>query len=174
MKGNAAESFEELHIYQRARELANAVYSATREGPFSRDFGLVDQIRRASVSVMSNIAEGFERGGTTEFIQFLYVAKGSCGEVRAQLQIAHDQKYVSAKDHACLHDSCRRLSGMISNFIAHLQQSHYVGEKSNRPRRQAVESAHEHQESLRAAQLANMRHAAPHQPEDPHKPADAS
>lgn len=59
MKGNAAESFEELHIYQRARELANAVYSVTREGPFSRGFGLVDQIRRASVSVMSNIAEGF-------------------------------------------------------------------------------------------------------------------
>lgn len=88
--------------------------------------------------------------------------------MRAQLQIAHDQKYVAAQDHACLHDSCRRLSGMISNFIAHLQQSHYVGEKSNRPRRQAVESARERQESLRAAQLANMR------PADPHTPADAS
>lgn len=84
----AARSFEELHVYQRARDLANAVYAITRTGPFARDFGLADQIRRAAVSVMPNIAEGFERGTSTEFIQFLYIAKGSCGEVRAQLQLA--------------------------------------------------------------------------------------
>lgn len=91
MKGNAAESFEELHIYQRARELTNSIYALTRSEIFARDRGLVDQIRRAAVSIMSNIAEGFERGATTEFIQFLYIAKGSCGEVRAQLRIAKDQ-----------------------------------------------------------------------------------
>ena len=72
-----AGSFEELKVWQKARELANLIYSATRHGvSSSRDFGLIDQIRRASVSVISNIAEGFERGSYTEFLQFLYIAKG--------------------------------------------------------------------------------------------------
>jgi four helix bundle protein len=119
-KGKAAESFEELHVYQRARELTNGIYAATREGTFARDYGLVDQVRRAGVSIMSNIAEGFERGSTTEFIQFLYVAKGSCGEVRAQLAIASDQGYLKMSDYDRLHDLARRVRGMLSNFIAHL------------------------------------------------------
>lgn len=157
MEGKAAKSFEELHIYQRARELTNYVYDKTRAGPFSRDHGLADQIRRAAVSIMSNIAEGFERGATTEFIQFLYIAKGSCGEVRAQLQIALDQQYVSAADFDYLRDLCRRVSGMISNFIAHLQGSNYPGEKVNRPRRQAIGAREKRIEAVRAAQLANMR-----------------
>ena len=90
-----AQEFEELNVYQRARELTNRVYEVTRNGAFARDFGLVDQIRRASVSIMSNIAEGFERGTNAEFVQFLYIAKGSCGEVRAQVSIAFYQKYIS-------------------------------------------------------------------------------
>src|SRR6266498_2418755 len=90
-----AASFEELRVWQKARELANVIYVATRQGGFVRDHGLVDQIRRAAVSVLSNIAEGFERGSYTEFIQFLYIAKGSCGEVRAQLYIARDQEYLA-------------------------------------------------------------------------------
>jgi four helix bundle protein len=73
MPGRAVKSFEELHIYQRARELTNAIYSITRAGAFARDFGLVNQLRRAAVSVMSNIAEGFERGASVEFIQFLFL-----------------------------------------------------------------------------------------------------
>jgi hypothetical protein len=76
-KGTAAQSFEDLHVLQRARELTNGVYQLTRKGDFARDCGLSDQIRRAAVSVMSNIAEGFERGTKTEFIQFLYIAKGA-------------------------------------------------------------------------------------------------
>jgi four helix bundle protein len=135
MKGKAVETFEELHIYQRARELVNAVYAITREGGFSKDFGLVDQIRRAAVSIMSNIAEGFERGGKTEFIQFLYIAKGSCGEVRAQLQIAQDQNYLADVEYQRLSELCRLISGMISNFIGRLQTSDYLGEKINRPKR---------------------------------------
>lgn len=157
MKGKAAEAFEELHIYQRARELTNAVYSLTREDAFARDRGLVDQIRRAAVSIMSNIAEGFERGSSTEFIQYLYIAKGSCGEVRAQLSIACDQRYISAEDHTRLRDLARRTSGMISNFIAHLQGSGYKGEKQTRPRRREIEARQERQSVLRAAQLANIR-----------------
>ncbi len=157
MKGKAAESFEELHVYQRARELTNAVYSLTRGVAFARDSSLVDQIRRAAVSIMSNIGEGFERGSTTEFIQFLYIAKGSCGEVRAQLQIAADQRYIGQVEHARLIDLCRRISGMISNFITHLQSSGYRGEKFTRPRRQAVVHMQKRQDELRAAQLAAMR-----------------
>ena len=141
MKGKAAETFEELHIYERARELTNAVYALTREGSFARDAGLVDQMRRAAVSVMSNIAEGFERGSTTEFIQFLYIAKGSCGEVRAQLRIARDQEYLNPADDTRLHDLARQTSGMITNFIAHLQGSDYRGRKYRGPQRRAAEAA---------------------------------
>ena len=136
-KGGVAEAFEDLHVYQRARELTNAIYRLTREGTFARDFGLVDQVRRAGVSIMSNIAEGFERGSTTELIQYLYIAKGSCGEVRAQLAIANDQGYIGQSDYARLHDLARRVSGMLSNFIAHLQTSNYRGEKHARPARLA-------------------------------------
>jgi four helix bundle protein len=133
--GKAAETFEDLHIYQRARELANAIYTITKDSNFARDFGLVDQIRRAAVSVLSNIAEGFERGSKTEFIQFLYIAKGSCGEVRAQLQISQDQRYLRDNEYQRLYDLCKRISGMISNFIAHLQKTDYQGEKVSRPKR---------------------------------------
>jgi four helix bundle protein len=133
--GKAAESFEELHIYQRSRELVNAIYEATRDEGFKRDFALVDQIRRAAVSILSNIAEGFERGSKTEFIQFLFIAKGSCGEVRAQLSIARDQQYIGESVYERLHNLCRQISGMISNFIAHLQKTDYQGEKVSRPKR---------------------------------------
>lgn len=133
--GKVAESFEDLHIYQRSRELVNAIYKATRNDGFKRDFGLIDQVRRAAVSIISNIAEGFERGGKAEFIQFLYIAKGSCGEVRAQLQIARDQQYIGDSIYNQLQSLCRQISGMISNFIAHLQKTNYQGEKISRPKR---------------------------------------
>ena len=86
--------FEEIEAWQKARHLTKEIYLLSRGGPFSRDFGLRDQIRRASVSIMANIAEGFERSGTGEFIQFLAIAKGSSGEVRSHLYVAHDQGYV--------------------------------------------------------------------------------
>lgn len=88
------ERFEDLEAWKTARELTNSIYQTTASGDFARDFGLRDQIRRASVSVLSNIAEGFERDGNKEFLQFLSLAKGSCGEVRAQLYIALDQRYI--------------------------------------------------------------------------------
>ena len=128
-----AQEFEEPNVYQRARELTNRVYEVTRNGAFARDFGLVDQIRRASVSIMSNIAEGFERGTNAEFVQFLYIAKGSCGEVRAQVSIAFDQKYISKGDHEDLTDRCRRISGMLSNLIGYLRQPQFAGRRPQRP-----------------------------------------
>ncbi len=86
--------FEKLVAWQKARELTREIYKITGEGDFARDFGLRDQLRRAAVSVMSNIAEGFERNRHGEFHQFLSVAKGSCAEVRSQLSIAFDVGYL--------------------------------------------------------------------------------
>ncbi len=128
-----AASFEELKVWQKARELANLIYSATRQESFSRDFGLIDQIRRASVSVVSNIAEGFERGSYTEFLQFLYIAKGSCGEVRAQLYIARDQKYLPEATFQQCHALAVEVSRMISGLADHLKSSQQRGDKFRRP-----------------------------------------
>lgn len=89
------EKFEDLIAWQKARELTKLVYSASGAGSFAKDWGLKDQIRRASVSIMSNVAEGFDRAGRAEFHQFLVIAKGSCAEVRAQLYVALDAEYVS-------------------------------------------------------------------------------
>ena len=82
--------FEDIEAWQKARELTKAIYAMSNDGQFARDFGLRDQIRRASVSIMSNIAEGFERTGDAEFRHFRSMAKGSVGEVRAQLYVALD------------------------------------------------------------------------------------
>jgi four helix bundle protein len=84
------ERFEDLIAWQKARVLTREVYQVSREGTFARDFGLANQIQRASVSIMSNIAEGHERTGAAEFHHFLSVAKGSCAEVRSLLYVAHD------------------------------------------------------------------------------------
>ena len=89
------ERFEDFIAWQKARALAAEIYKVTDEGKFARDFGLRDQIRRAAVSVMSNIAEGFERGRSTEFHQFLSIAKASCAELRSQLYIALDAGYLN-------------------------------------------------------------------------------
>lgn len=132
---NTARNFEELHIYQESRVLTNSVYSVSRKPPFSSDRCLSDQIRRACISIMSDIAEGYERGATKEFIQFLYIAKGSCGEVRAQLCVAHDQGYLNSDEYERMELLARKIAGMISNFIAHLQKTRYRGEKYARPSR---------------------------------------
>jgi len=86
--------FEDLIAWQKARELARAVYEATTKDRFARDFGFRDQITRAAVSVMSNLAEGFERGSRSEFHQYIVVAKASCAEVRSDLYLAHDVGYI--------------------------------------------------------------------------------
>ncbi len=83
--GQKVERFEDLIAWQKARQLAAEIYRVTAQGDFSKDFGLRDQIRRAAVPAMSNIAEGFDRGSRSEFHQFLVIAKASCAEVRSQL-----------------------------------------------------------------------------------------
>ena len=89
------EQFEDFIAWQKARKLTADIYRVTSEGNFARDFGLKDQIRRAAVSSMSNLAEGFERGRPAEFHQFLSIAKGSCAELRNQLYVALDVGYIS-------------------------------------------------------------------------------
>jgi four helix bundle protein len=92
------EKFQELIAWQKARVLTTEIYKTTSRGEFARDFGRKDQIRRAAVSVMSNIAEGFERARPAEFHQFLSIAKGSCAELRSQLYVALDVGYFEAND----------------------------------------------------------------------------
>lgn len=88
------EKFEDLIAWQKARELTKAIYEVTRSEPFSSDFALRDQIRRAAVSIMSNIAEGFEREGRSEFHRYLTIARASAAEVRSQIYVAADVGYI--------------------------------------------------------------------------------
>ena len=97
MSKEKIEKFEDLIAWQKARELTKIIYEITSKGAFAKDYGLRDQIRKASVSVMSNIAEGFDRGGRAEFHQFLVIAKGSCAEVRSQLYVALDSNHIDNK-----------------------------------------------------------------------------
>jgi len=123
------ERFEDLISWQKARELNRLIYKASNNGAFAKDFGLRDQLRRASVSVMSNIAEGFERGGDKEFIQFLSTAKGSSGEVRAQLYAALDQSYLTPIEFKELSERSVEVSRLISGFMTYLRRSELRGNK---------------------------------------------
>jgi len=118
-------NFEELHVFQKSRALVREIYQMTRQEPFACDLSLCDQVRRASVSIVSNIAEGYERGTNAELIQYLYIAKGSCGEVRAQLMIACDLDYIKLPNLERLTDQARRISAMLANLIRHVRTSGY-------------------------------------------------
>ena len=121
--------FEDIEAWQKARELTREVYALSGSGTFARDFGLCDQIRRAAVSVMSNIAEGFERGGSAEFSQFLAIAKGSAGEVEAQLYVAFDQKYISKAQFDSIRAIAASTKKLIAGFMNYLKQSKIKGLK---------------------------------------------
>lgn len=112
--------FEDIEAWKAARELAGAIYRVSGEGAFARDYGLRDQIRRAAVSALSNIAEGFERDSDREFRRFLVIAKGSAGEVRAQLYVALDAGLISRAQFDDLTQQARALSRMISGFVKYL------------------------------------------------------
>ncbi len=121
--------FEEIDAWQRSRKLTNQIYKTTAEGAFAKDYGLKDQIRRASVSIMSNIAEGFERSGSGEFTQFLATAKGSAGEVRSQLYVALDQRYISPTVFDAVSIDATQISRMISGLMSYLRKSGLKGTK---------------------------------------------
>ena len=114
------EKFEDIEAWKKARELAKEIYAISNEGPFARDFGLRDQIRRAAVSVMSNIAEGFERGGDVEFRRFLAIAKGSAGEVKAQLYVALDAGLINQTQFDSLYKMATEIGNLIGGFMRYL------------------------------------------------------
>ena len=116
-----AERFEDLDIWKLSRELVKSIYNITTKAEFTRDYGFINQIQRCSVSIMSNIAEGFERKGNKEFIHFLSIAKGSCGELRSQLYIALDLGYINEGDFQNNMESAERISGSISSLIKYLE-----------------------------------------------------
>ena len=124
-----AKRFEELVIWQKSRDFAKMIYSLTRTLAFAKDYGLKDQIQRAAVSVSSNIAEGFERNGNVEFTNFLFIAKGSCGEVRSQLYIAYDLNYITQVQFEKAVSQSVELSKLICSFIKSLKSSSYRGIK---------------------------------------------
>jgi len=118
------ETFEDILSWQKARALNIDIYKITNSNNlFSKDFGLRDQIRRASVSISSNIAEGFERQTTKEFIWFLYIAKASAGEVRSQLYLAYDIEYIKKEEFEKLKLKVNEVSKLISGLIKYLHST---------------------------------------------------
>ena len=121
--------FEELEIWKNARLLCIKIRELSINTNLSKDFSLKDQILRSSGSIMDNIAEGYERDGTKEFIQFLYIAKGSLGETRSQIYRCYDAKHILEEQHNILLNDCLNLSAQIKKFINYLVSSDMPGHK---------------------------------------------
>jgi len=121
--------FEDIAAWQKARELTRLIYKISRQKQSSREYSLSSQIQRASVSVMSNIAEGFDRGGAKEFIHFLTIAKASVSEVESQLYIALDNNYIRKNEFNEIYKISTDVKFLISGFIRYLKNSNYKGTK---------------------------------------------
>ena len=121
--------FEDIEAWKKARELTKPIYRTAKIGEFAKDFGLRNQICRAAVSIMSNIAEGYDRSGKGEFIQFLATAKGSAAEVRSQLYVALDQSYVNEDDFRELSLLAEETARIIGGLMKYLSSSDYSGTK---------------------------------------------
>jgi four helix bundle protein len=121
--------FEDMEVWKKSMVLTSGIYKITNQPVFSRDFYLVNQLRKSSVSIASNIAEGFERDGNKEFINFLYIAKGSCGELRCQLYIAKDQQYLQAESFQEMYNLATEISVSLNKLIKYLQETDYKGIK---------------------------------------------
>ncbi len=114
--------FEDLDCWQEARKFVNNIYQAINHNNFKKDYSLSDQIKRASISIMANIAEGFSRKGNKEFIQFLFISKSSAAEVQSHLYIALDQGYITEDDFTKLYNDLDKIQRMLSNLIKHLNK----------------------------------------------------
>ena len=115
--------FEELEVWQLSRKLVEEIYKVTNEGHFKKDFALRDQLRRAAISVISNIAEGFERRTKNELIQFLFISKGSSGEVRSQLYVSLDLNYITKDTFTDLFNLTEKVTRSLSGFIKYLNST---------------------------------------------------
>lgn len=116
------QKFEDMKVWQDAREFVNQIYKSTSNEKFKKDFGLRDQIQRATVSIMSNIAEGYERDSNKELIRFLQISKGSAGEVRSLIYVAKDLGYINDKEFSTNYESSLLIIKQISNFIKYLKE----------------------------------------------------
>ncbi|MCX6168924.1 MAG: four helix bundle protein [Ignavibacteriales bacterium] len=112
-------TFEEIPVYQKSKELCVEIYRLNNS-KFQKDFGFKDQIQRAAISVMNNIAEGFERGSNKDFVKFLYYSKGSVGEIRSLLNVAVELGYIEPQLYEKLKNDCLEISKQLSNFIKYL------------------------------------------------------
>ena len=121
--------FEDIQAWKTARVSTRLIYEASSSGEFNRDFALRDQIRRAAISTMSNIAEGFEREGNKEFVSFLSIAKASCAETRAQLYVALDCGYVSKSQFDQMYAKLEETGRLIGGFMRYLLESDIRGRK---------------------------------------------
>ena len=121
--------FEDVEAWKKGRELTQRIYQITSQTKFTRDYTLRDQIRRAAISITSNIAEGFDRGGNREFVQFLAIARGSASELKSQIYTALDVGYVDQKEFAELYQLAHSVVLLIGGFIKYLQQSELGGQK---------------------------------------------
>ena len=117
------ENFEDLRVWQKGIELTKRIYIITSKGELSRDFGLKDQLRRAAVSVPTNVAEGFERRSRKEYVNFLNIAKGSAGEVRSLLRVAIEVGYLEQNTYEQLYNQAKELSRMLASQIRAINQS---------------------------------------------------
>lgn len=122
-------TFEELEIWVKARVLTNNIYLLTKMPEFKTDFVLRDQMRKSAISIMSNIAEGFERSGNKEFIHFLFIAKGSAGELLSQLVIASDQKMISIIEFENLTMELKAQMLQVGKLISYLKNSEFKGSR---------------------------------------------
>jgi len=128
------QKFEDLAIFQSARNLCKEIYAITKVKEFKKDTRFVQQIHASSGSVMDNIAEGFEREGNKEFLNFLYIAKGSCGELRSQIIRASDVGFIDNDTATQLYNDCTGLSKAIAAFIKNIKSSDFSGSKFNSPK----------------------------------------
>ena len=127
------DKFEDLEIWKEARSLSKDIFQLTNRKPFRNDFKLKNQIKGSSGSTMDNIAEGFERDGNKEFIQFLSIAKGSCGETRSQSYRAYNYDYITQDELSDLRERCNQLNKKISSLMHYLKKSEYQGSKFKKP-----------------------------------------
>jgi len=141
-------SFEQLPVWQKAMDLADGLFDATETEAFHHRYSLRDQMERAALSVSSNIAEGFERGTREEFLAFLYIARGSCGEPRSQLAFCDRRKLIAASIYAQLRELCLSVSKQIAAFAAYIRDSELKGQRHFGSKEKAAKEAERQREEF--------------------------